>query len=310
MKKKILLAVDNTRPSQRAIHYAVQLSSVVKKLHYVLIHIQPMISDYLKEEVSKSASERRQLETVLKKNDHFARKLLDDHRNEMENKGIAPDRIECITKKRNLGYAKDIIDYAQKERYDTIVVGRRGLSGLVKMYAGSVTTNILEQSQVIPVWLVDGEVASSEILMAIDGSEASLRAVDHVSLILSGNSDIRLTLLHVTSNARNYCEIDMEEQPDPELEKIVARGDKACIDQFYPHAIKKFKDAGISEDQIQIETVDGRRRVSKAILDFAQNGNYGTVVIGRRGANKSFFMGSVSRYLIDKISNRALWVVP
>ena len=310
MQKKILQAVDNTRPSQRAIHYAVQLSSVVNKLHYVLIHIQPMVSFFLQEEASKSASAKRQLDKVLKKNDLFAEKLLDDCRDEMENKGIASDRIECIIKKRNLGYAKDIIDYAQKERYDAIVVGRRGLSGLFKMDAGSVTTDILEQSQVIPVWLVDGEVASSEMLMAIDGSEASLRAVDHVSFILSGNSDVHLTLLHVTSNARNYCEIDLEEQPNPELEEIVARGDKACIDQFYPHAIKKFKDAGISEDRIKIETVKGSRRAGKTILDFAQKGNYGTVIIGRRGVNKSFFMGSVSRYLINKISNRALWIVP
>ena len=310
MQKKILQAVDNTRPSQRAIHYAVQLSSVVNKLHYVLIHIQPMVSFFLQEEASKSASAKRQLDKVLKKNDLFAEKLLDDCRDEMEKKGIASDRIECIIKKRNLGYAKDIIDYAQKERYDAIVVGRRGLSGLFKMDAGSVTTDILEQSQVIPVWLVDGDVASSEMLMAIDGSEASLRAVDHVSFILSGNSDVHLTLLHVTSNARNYCEIDLEEQPNPELEEIVARGDKACIDQFYPHAIKKFKDAGISEDRIKIETVKGSRRAGKTILDFAQKGNYGTVIIGRRGVNKSFFMGSVSRYLINKISNRALWIVP
>ena len=310
MQKKILQAVDNTRPSQRAIHYAVQLSSVVNKLHYVLIHIQPMVSFFLQEEASKSASAKRQLDKVLKKNDLFAGKLLDDCRDEMENKGIASDRIECIIKKRNLGYAKDIIDYAQKERYDAIVVGRRGLSGLFKMDAGSVTTDILEQSQVIPVWLVDGEVASSEMLMAIDGSEASLRAVDHASFILSGNSDVHLTLLHVTSNARNYCEIDLEEQPNPELEEIVARGDKACIDQFYPHAIKKFKDAGISEDRIKIETVKGGRQTGKTILDFAQKGNYGTVIIGRRGVNKSFFMGSVSRYLINKISNRALWIVP
>lgn len=310
MQKKILQAVDNTRPSQRAIHYAVQLSSVVNKLHYVLIHIQPMVSFFLQEEASKSASAKRQLDKVLKKNDLFAGKLLDDCRDEMENKGIASDRIECIIKKRNLGYAKDIIDYAQKERYDAIVVGRRGLSGLFKMDAGSVTTDILEQSQVIPVWLVDGEVASSEMLMAIDGSESSLRAVDHVSFILSGNSDVHLTLLHVTSNARNYCEIDLEEQPNPELEEIVARGDKACIDQFYPHAIKKFKDAGISEDRIKIETVKGSRLAGKTILDFAQKGNYGTVIIGRRGVNKSFFMGSVSRYLINKISNRALWIVP
>ena len=309
MQKKILQAVDNTRPSQRAIHYAVQLSSVVNKLHYVLIHIQPMVSFFLQEEASKSASAKRQLDKVLKKNDLFAGKLLDDCRDEMENKGIASDRIECIIKKRNLGYAKDIIDYAQKERYDAIVVGRRGLSGFFKMDAGSVTTDILEQSQVIPVWLVDGEVASSEMLMAIDGSESSLRAVDHVSFILSGNSDVHLTLLHVTSNARNYCEIDLEEQPNPELEEIVARSDKACIDQFYPHAIKKFKDAGISEDRIKIETVKGGRQTGKTILDFAQKGNYGTVIIGRRGVNKSFFMGSVSRNLINKISNRALWIV-
>lgn len=223
---------------------------------------------------------------------------------------LPPIGSNVSPKKRNLGYAKDILEYAQKERYDAIVVGRRGLSGLFKMDAGSVTTDILEQSQVIPVWLVDGEVASSEMLMAIDGSEASLRAVDHVSFILSGNSDVHLTLLHVTSNARNYCEIDLEEQPNPELEEIVARGDKACIDQFYPHAIKKFKDAGISEDRIKIETVKGSRRAGKTILDFAQKGNYGTVIIGRRGVNKSFFMGSVSRYLINKISNRALWIVP
>jgi hypothetical protein len=45
------------------------------------------------------------------------------------------------------------------------------------------------------------------------------------------------------------------------------------------------------------------------ILDFALKGNYETVVIGRRGINKAFFMGSVSRYIINRISNRSLWIV-
>jgi len=178
------------------------------------------------------------------------------------------------------------------------------------MYSGSVTTDILEQSQVIPVWLVDGEVPSGEMLMAIDGSEASLRAVDHVSFMLSHMPEPRLTLLHVTSNARNYCEIDLDQQPDPDLEDIVIQGDKACIDQFYPHAIKKFEDAGLSKEQIRIETVKGSRRIGKTIMDFAQKGNYSTVIVGRRGVNKSFFMGSASRYMINNISNGALWVVP
>ena len=310
MQKKILLAIDSTRPSQRALDYAIHLSYMIDELHYVLFHIQPMISLFLQDEARKSALARKQLDKIVNTNRQAAEDLLDDYRHQMEQHGIAPERIECITSIRTLGYAKDIIEKAQAEQYDAIVVGRRGISGLQKMYSGSVTTDILEQSQVIPVWLVDGKVPPGEILMAIDGSEASLRAVDHASFIISKNPDARLTLLHVTSNARNYCEIDLDEQPNPELEDIVARGDKACIDQFYPHAMKKFEEAGISKDQIKIETMQGSRRIGRAIMDFAQNGKFSTVVVGRRGVNKSFFMGSASRYMINKISNAALWVVP
>jgi len=58
-----------------------------------------------------------------------------------------------------------------------------------------------------------------------------------------------------------------------------------------------------------MKTVKGGRQVGKIILYFALKGNYGTVVIGRRGINKAFFMESVSRYIINRISNRSLWIV-
>ena len=85
---------------------------------------------------------------------------------------------------------------------------------------------------------------------------------------------------------------------------------RACFSQFYPHAMKKFEDACIPKEQIRVETVRGGRRIGKSIMDFAQTGNYSTVIVGRRGVNKSFFMGSASRYMINKISNGALWMVP
>jgi hypothetical protein len=34
------------------------------------------------------------------------------------------------------------------------------------------------------------------------------------------------------------------------------------------------------------------------------------VVVGRRGLNKKYFTGSVSRYLMNQFSNGALWIVP
>jgi nucleotide-binding universal stress UspA family protein len=310
MTKKILLAVDNSRPSKSAIDYVVQMSSTVPELNYVLFHVQPMVSLFLEEEARKSSLAKKQLKKVRNRNNQFAHQLLNGYRHDMEAKGIPSDRIETVTLPRKLGYAKDVLDYAIQASYDAIVVGRRGLSGIAKMYAGSVTANILEHSQIIPVWLIDGKVAGKEILVAVDGSEASLRAIDHISFFLSGNSESRLTILHVAGTAQNYCEIDLEEEPDPDLEKMVVRGDKACIDQFYSHAMQKFNQAGIGEDRIRLETVQGRRNVGKAIVDFSQKENYGTIVIGRRGIDKSFFIGSVSRYIINNFSDRALWIVP
>jgi hypothetical protein len=45
------------------------------------------------------------------------------------------------------------------------------------------------------------------------------------------------------------------------------------------------------------------------ILDEANKGNYGTVVVGRRGAKHAHFFGSVSQYVTERIANRALWLV-
>ena len=50
MDKKILLAVDDSLHSKEAVKYAVAISSTVKDLHYVLFHVQPVISHYLLDE--------------------------------------------------------------------------------------------------------------------------------------------------------------------------------------------------------------------------------------------------------------------
>jgi nucleotide-binding universal stress UspA family protein len=264
---------------------------------------------FLQDEAKKSVKAQTEIEKLKRKNDAAARRLLDDYRDNMVQKGIDEQRIEMVTRPRDLGLAKDILEFGQNGRYDAIVVGRRGLSRLQEMYMGSVTANIMEHSKVLPVWLIDGEVRSNRIMVAVDGSEGALRAVDHASFMLSQNPDSRLSLVHVTSSARDYCEVNFDDEPQPELEDIVVRGDKACIDQFYAHALQKFKDAGISESQLELKTTQRNRNAGKAILAEAKEGSYGTVVIGKSGIDKAFFMGSVSRYIINRASNSALWIV-
>jgi len=310
MEKRILIAVDDSRHSINAIRYAAQMSALVENLHYDLIHIQPMISNFLQEEARKDSQARKQLNKLLQANEKAAMQLVETYRNDMVAKGIASEMVSCLTRKRNLGFAKDIIEFAQEKRYDAIVAGRRGLSRLEKLYTGSVTTNILEQSRVIPVWLVNGETVKGDILVAIDGSEACLRVIDHVGFMLSKNAKARVTLLHVAGASGTRCEGGSGEAPDQVLAEIIARGEKACIDLFCSEAWKHFEQAGLPKERIKLEIVKGGRKAGKTILEFAAKKNFGTIVVGRRGIDKAFFMGSVSRYLIDKVTSGALWIVP
>ncbi len=68
---------------------------------------------------------------------------------------------------------------------------------------------------------------------------------------------------------------------------------------------------GIDQDRIEVFTYPRKLGVAKDIINFAQERHYDAIVIGRRGLSKiqEMIMGSVSRYVINRAMNRALWVV-
>jgi nucleotide-binding universal stress UspA family protein len=308
VEKKILLAVDGSIHSRHAVHYAVRMSSVVRDFTCTLLHIQPCLSQFLLDEARTDFKAKAELKKVIRRNAEDAQSMLEKYKAQMVRMGIADKRIDVVTQPRLLGLAKDILQRAQEGLYDAIVVGRRGLSRVQKAFMGSVTAKLAEHSRVIPVWIVDGDVTSTRILMAVDGSECSLRAVDHLSFMVGQNPKVTVTLFHVVPRFGDCCVIDFDEK-ETDVQQVIAQGDKRCIDRFYTHAQKKFREGGIQEKQIEIKVTKRAMNVGKAILDEARKGNYGTVVVGRRGASKAFFMGSVSRYVLDRISNRALWLV-
>jgi nucleotide-binding universal stress UspA family protein len=308
MDKKILLVVDGSIHSTHAVKYAVRISSVVKNLTYTLFHVQPTISGYILDEAETDLKAKAELRKLLRKNDRLSQGILEKHKTRMVGMGISEERIVTVTQKKVLGICKDTLDVAQEGLYDAILVGRRGLSRIEKTFMGSTTTGLVEHSNVIPVWVVDGDVTSMKVMLAVDGSEPSLRAVDHLGFMVGENDQIKVTLFHVTPSLRDYCVIDFEEK-ESGVEQIIARGAKQCIDHFYARAQANFTEAGLQENQIELKVVKRVVDIGKAISDEARKGGYGTVVIGRRGVHGAFFMGSVSRYVLDKTSGLAVWVV-
>lgn len=308
MKKKILLAVDNSAYSRSAMQYSVKISSFVTDLSYTLINVQPGISQFLTDEAQKSIKAQLALEKAKKKNEENALAVLNDCKNRMIQMGVEANHIDIKTNPKKTGLAKDILEYAQEGLYDAIVVGRRGLSRVQEIFMGSLTSKLLEHSTFIPVWVIDGDVTSDKVMIATDGSESSLRAVDHFSFMAAHNPDVKVTLFHVVPRLADYCKIAFDDT-DKELEDIIISGDRRCVEDFMVHAYKKFREAGISKEQIEIKEVTTMMNVGGTIAEEVEKGNYGTVIIGRRGTNKAFFMGSVSKYVLERISNRALWLI-
>jgi nucleotide-binding universal stress UspA family protein len=308
MEKKILLPVDDSIHSRNTIHYAVKISSAVKNLTYTLYHVQPSISHFLLEEAKTDGLKQLDLNHLAQRNEHASQALLDKCKKSMMDLGVNSGHIQVVTQPRKLGRAKDIIEYAQQGHYDAIVVGRRGISRLQETFSGSITSNLLEHSRIIPVWVIDGQVTSTRIMIAVDGSESSLKAVDHLSFMTAGNADIAITLFHVVPRFSDFCPIEIEE-PSDKIGKILIQGNKRCIDHFYALAVQRFKEAGFQDSQIHLKMVECMYNIGSAIVEEARAGDFGTVVVGRRGGGNAFFMGSVSRNVLGKSANCALWVV-
>lgn len=308
MEKRILLPVDDSIHSRNAIHYAVNISSAVKNLTYTLYHVQPSISHFLLEDAKTDGQKQLDLKHLGQKHENASQAFLDKCKKSMTDLGVNSNHIQVVTQPRKLGRAKDIIEYAQQGHYDAIVVGRRGISRLQETFAGSITSNLLEHSRIIPVWVVDGQVSSTRIMIAVDGSESSLKAVDHLSFMTAGNADIAIILFHVVPRFSDFCPIEIEE-PSDKIGKILIQGNKRCIDHFYALALERFKEAGFQDRQIQLKMVECMYNIGSVIVEEARAGDYGTVVVGRRGGGNAFFMGSVSRSVLGKSANCALWVV-
>ncbi|MCF8081318.1 MAG: universal stress protein [Desulfobacterales bacterium] len=309
MKRKILVAVDDSFHSKHCIRYLVSIAGVLPSLNFTLVHIQPSISQFLLDDAKRSMKAKVELKKIQRRNREAAEELLTGIQTQMAKSGIDAGRIQTQTLAKNLGVAKDIIELAQEGRYDAIAAGRRGLTGMQELFLGSLTAKLVEHSAVIPVWIIDGEVPNPRILLAVDGSESAFRALDHVCFMIGDHPETRLTLFHVVPRLGDYCSIDFS-QPDLEMESFIVEGDKRCLADFYAHAMKTCRSAGIEKERIEVKESKRKVGVGKTIVEEARKGGYGTVVIGRRGSGRAFFMGSVSRYVLGKSSNRAVWLIP
>lgn len=147
----------------------------------------------------------------------------------------------------------------------------------------------------------------NKVLIAVDLSENSLAAVDYVGTMLANQESARITLLHVIREPSPDVMPDAEERKNHVEERR-----NAALSALEQVGVK-LRDQGIPEKNltIKIQVCGNPISIADLVLHERTAGEYGTVVVGRRGVSKreEFLFGSVSSRVVREAKNCAVWVV-
>ena len=145
-----------------------------------------------------------------------------------------------------------------------------------------------------------------KILIAVDRTETAMNAVKYVGTIIGTIKPPRISLLYVYPEPPPNFYQKGGLLPDYENEK------KQIARQIFSDSSIILKECGIDSENIDSVTrmAEGKT-ISQTILDVQKEGEYGTVVVGKRGVSKAeeFLFGSISNALVHSSGGFAVWVV-
>lgn len=206
--------------------------------------------------------------------------------------GFPAESVHVKLQFRQNSKVDDIVQEAERGLYDAMVLGRRGLTALEEaLLEKSVSRGLLCSEFSCPLWICrKPDLDRMNVLVAVDGSESSLRVVDHVGFVLAQEKRHRVVLLNVqTPNNRRKV--------DPE--NLFQQCRALLAENEFPDSLIQNR---------QIESSDP----GKAILAQAQEEKFAAVAVGRSGSGgcglRDMFLGSVSFELFKELSGSVLWV--
>jgi nucleotide-binding universal stress UspA family protein len=147
---------------------------------------------------------------------------------------------------------------------------------------------------------------NKNILVAVDTSENSRRAVDYVGRMVGGLAGVHVTLLHVIPDPEEDY-FQSESEREAWIENYRARTD-AVLKEYQ----KMLVSAGFPTSAVDLHTP--RRycpSMAECILSERQNRTYTTIVVGRHGLSRKeeFLFGSISNKIVHHARDCAVWVV-
>lgn len=309
--RKVLVAVDGSSHSLNAVRYVAQ-NCAPAGLSVNLMYVMPTAPEIFWD-LEKDAFFREKMRTKYaqwkRDTKKGAQAFLDDARNLLIKAKFKEDHVGVILQERKVGIARDILKECAKG-YDAVVVGRRGLSKLEEIFLGSVSYKIVQGLENTPVWVVGGDIRSNKMLLAVDASENSHKAVDYIGAV-TADTEAEVTLFHVVRSV-GLGFVDDYALRDQEMEERLTEETGRDIPRMFRSYKESLEKAGVTSARISSKPTMHSTSRAGDIVKEAKDGGYGTIVMGRRGLSKvrEFLMGRVTNKVLSRAEGFAVWIVP
>jgi nucleotide-binding universal stress UspA family protein len=305
-KKKILVPVDGSDRALNTVRYVARIEAF-RNMNIVLFHVFSSVPEgyWDLEKDPRSTSTVRQVKSWEVEQRRRIKQYMERTRQFLMKAGFEQKSLTTKIQDRKKGIARDIIHEA-RNGYDAVVTRRRGMTALKEMVLGNVATKLIAKLTFIPLILVGKRTPNRTILLAFDGSENAVNAAKFVGLLLGG-FDYEVSLFSVIrSNGEGLQEHRHIFSPK-EYSKSVSKE----MDSLLQEAENLLIDAGFGADKVSTQIVSKATSRAAAIAERAKQGNFGTIVMGRRGLSsvRDFFIGRVTNKVIHMARDRTVWVV-
>lgn len=202
---------------------------------------------------------------------------------------------------KNCGSAiESILEQAEKENYDLILMGSHGKKGIQK-WLGSVSQEIINSSK-ISNYISKEENKKEKVLFTTDGTNCSLTVIDKVIKEINlENKEIHICMVNEDPNFlflegtldTNWL-LDIQKQQQIYASKAIEEISQIIEKQGYP-IIKNSILTGIPVQEI---------------INYAKTNDIDLIILGSRNKSKMdrFLMGSVSKRVLENVTSD-IWLV-
>ncbi len=268
--RKILVAFDGSVSSKNALKQAIKLSQTEKSWIKILVVVPDYEGDL---ELVGVSNIKAVIEGPKEKLIASARDI------------AAAESATIITDAEQGEAYERIVDVADAENCDIIVIGRRGIHRIERMLMGSVTSRVIGHTQkdvlVVPR---DVSIGWKNILLATDGSKCSIAATEHAINFANsyGGNLIAVSVVDVTD--------EFYAQAPQAVDRMIEKS------KGYLEVVKKKAETS----NVKIEPAVREGEAYEKIAELASVRKADVIFMGSHGRTglKKLLMGSVTEKVI------------